>query len=138
MTATFIDGTKIAEDIKAEVAREVQELKQRGIHPGLAVVLVGDDAASSSYVGMKARTCEKLGIVSRKITLPGSIQQSELLEQVRKLNEDNTIDGILIQLPLPRHINKHAILESVDPKKDVDGFHSSHLGSLLLAHEPLV
>ena len=138
MTATFIDGTKIAEDIKAEVAREVQELKQRGIHPGLAVILVGEDAASSSYVGMKARTCEKLGIVSRKITLPGSIQQAELMDQVRKLNEDDSIDGILIQLPLPRHINKHAILESVDPKKDVDGFHSSNLGSLLLGHEALV
>jgi methylenetetrahydrofolate dehydrogenase (NADP+)/methenyltetrahydrofolate cyclohydrolase len=138
MTATFIDGTKIAEDIKAEVAREVQELKQRGVHPGLTVILVGDDAASSSYVGMKARTCEKLGIVSRKITLPSSIQQSELMDQVRKLNEDDTVDGILIQLPLPRHINKHAILESVDPKKDVDGFHSSNLGSLLLGHEALV
>ena len=138
MTATFIDGTKISEDIKAEVAREVEELKKRGIHPGLAVILVGEDAASSSYVGMKARTCEKLGIVSRKITLPGSIQQPELMEQVKKLNEDDAIDGILIQLPLPRHINKHAILESVDPKKDVDGFHSSNLGSLLLGHETLV
>ena len=138
MTATFIDGTKISEDIKAEVAREVEELKKRGIHPGLAVILVGEDAASSSYVGMKARTCEKLGIVSRKITLPGSIQQPELMDQVKKLNEDDAIDGILIQLPLPRHINKHAILESVDPKKDVDGFHSSNLGSLLLGHETLV
>src|SRR4030095_12000130 len=138
MTATFIDGTKIAEDIKAEVAREVQELKQRGVHPGLTVILVGDDAASSSYVGMKARTCEKLGIVSRKVTLPGSIQTAELMDQVRKLNEDDAIDGILIQLPLPRHINKHTILESVDPRKDVDGFHSSNLGSLLLGHEALV
>src|SRR5678815_5578431 len=123
MTATFIDGTKIAADIQAEVAREVKELQQRGVHPGLAVILVGDDAASSSYVGMKARTCEKLGIVSRKITLPGSIQTAELMNEVRKLNDDDAIDGILIQLPLPRHISKHAILESVDPKKDVDGFH---------------
>lgn len=138
MTATFIDGTKIAEEIKAEVAAEVKELQQRGIRPGLSVVLVGDDAASSSYVNMKARTCEKLGINSRKLTLPGSIQTAELMEQVRKLNEDDTIDGILIQLPLPRHINKHAILESVDPRKDVDGFHSSNLGSLLLGHEALV
>ena len=138
MTATFIDGTKIAEQIKAEVAAEVKELQQRGIRPGLSVVLVGDDAASSSYVNMKARTCEKLGINSRKLTLPGSIQTAELMEQVRKLNEDDTIDGILIQLPLPRHINKHAILESVDPRKDVDGFHSSNLGSLLLGHEALV
>jgi methylenetetrahydrofolate dehydrogenase (NADP+)/methenyltetrahydrofolate cyclohydrolase len=138
MTARFIDGTKIAEDIKAEVAAEVKELQNRGIRPGLSVILVGEDAASSSYVNMKARTCEKLGINSRKITLPGSIQTTELMEQVRKLNEDDTIDGILIQLPLPKHVNKHAVLESVNPRKDVDGFHSSNLGSLLLGHEALV
>jgi len=138
MTATFIDGTKIAEDIKTEVAAEVKQLQQRGIRPGLSVILVGDDAASSSYVHMKARTCEKLGINSRKIVLPGSIQTPELMDQVRKLNEDDTIDGILIQLPLPKHVNKHAVLESVDPRKDVDGFHSSNLGSLLLGHEALV
>lgn len=138
MTATFIDGTRIAEDIKAEVATEVKELQKRGVRPGLSVVLVGDDAASSSYVNMKARTCEKLGIQSRKVTLPGSIQTAELMEQVRKLNEDDSIDGILIQLPLPKHVNKHAVLESVNPKKDVDGFHSSNLGSLLLGHEALV
>ena len=138
MTATFIDGTRIAEDIKAEVATEVKELQKRGVHPGLSVVLVGDDAASSSYVNMKARTCERLGIQSRKVTLPGSIQTAELMEQVRKLNEDDSIDGILIQLPLPKHVNKHAVLESVNPKKDVDGFHSSNLGSLLLGHEALV
>jgi len=138
MTATFIDGTKIAEDIKTEVAAEVKQLQQRGVRPGLSVILVGDDAASSSYVNMKARTCEKLGINSRKIVLPGSIQTAELMDQVRKLNEDDTIDGILIQLPLPKHVNKHAVLESVDPRKDVDGFHSSNLGSLLLGHEALV
>ena len=138
MTATFIDGTKIAEDIQAEVAGEVKKLQQRSIRPGLAVVLVGEDAASSAYVNMKARTCEKLGIYSRKLTLPGSIQTPELIEQVRKLNEDDSIDGILVQIPLPRHIDKHAVLESVDPKKDVDGFHSSNLGSLILGHEALV
>lgn len=138
MTATFIDGTKIAEDIKAEVATEVKELHNRGIHPGLSVVLVGDDAASSAYVNMKARTCEKLGIQSRKVTLPGSIQTAELIDSVKKLNDDDSIDGILIQLPLPKHVNKHAVLESVDPRKDVDGFHSSNLGSLLLGHESLV
>jgi methylenetetrahydrofolate dehydrogenase (NADP+)/methenyltetrahydrofolate cyclohydrolase len=138
MTATFIDGTKIAEDIKTEVAAEVKQLQQRGVRPGLSVILVGDDAASSSYVNMKARTCEKLGINSRKIVLPGSIQTAALMDQVRKLNEDDTIDGILIQLPLPKHVNKHAVLESVDPRKDVDGFHSSNLGSLLLGHEALV
>jgi methylenetetrahydrofolate dehydrogenase (NADP+)/methenyltetrahydrofolate cyclohydrolase len=138
MTATFIDGAKIAEDIKAEVVKEVKDLQQRNIRPGLTVVLVGDDPASSSYVNMKARTCEKLGIASRKLTFPGSIQTAELVEQVRRLNEDDAVDGILIQLPLPRHVNKHAVLESVDPRKDVDGFHSSNLGSLLLGHRALV
>src|SRR6185436_5614110 len=138
MTATFIDGTKVGEDLKAEVAAEVQELQGRGIRPGLSVILVGEDAASSAYVNMKARTCEKLGIYSRKLSLPAAIQTNELIDQVKRLNEDDAIDGILIQLPLPKHVNKHAVLESVDPKKDVDGFHSSNLGSLLLGHEALV
>jgi len=138
MTATFIDGTRVSQEVQAEAAAEVKELQRRGIHPGLAVILVGDDAASSAYVAMKARTCEKLGIYSRKLTLPGSIQTKELMEEVRKLNEDDAIDGILIQLPLPKHVEKHAVLESVDPRKDVDGFHSHNLGSLLLGHESLV
>src|SRR5262249_11368908 len=124
MTASFINGTKIAEDIKNEVADEVQALKSRGVRPGLAVVLVGDDAASSAYVNMKARTCEQLGIYSRKLTIPSSVTTEQLLAEVRKLNEDDAIDGILAQLPLPKHVSKHAVLESVDPKKDVDGFHS--------------
>jgi methylenetetrahydrofolate dehydrogenase (NADP+) / methenyltetrahydrofolate cyclohydrolase len=138
MTATFINGTKIAEDIKKEVAAEVEKLKARNIHPGLAVVLVGDDAASSAYVNMKARTCEQLGIYSKKLTIPSSITTEQLLAEVRKLNEDNSIDGILVQLPLPKHVNKHTILEGVDPRKDVDGFHSANVGSLVLGHETLV
>ncbi len=138
MTATFINGTKIAEDIKKEVAAEVESLKGRGIRPGLAVALVGDDAASSTYVNMKAKTCEQLGIYSRKLTIPSSVSTEELLSEVQKLNADDSIDGILVQLPLPKHISKHAILEGVDPKKDVDGFHSSNVGSLVLGHETLV
>jgi len=138
MTATFINGTKIAEDLKKEVAADVQTLKGRGIQPGLAVVLVGDDAASSAYVNMKARTCEQLGIRSLKLTFPIVITTEQLLAEVRKLNEDSGVDGILVQLPLPKHVNKHAILEGVDPKKDVDGFHSANVGSLVLGHETLV
>jgi methylenetetrahydrofolate dehydrogenase (NADP+) / methenyltetrahydrofolate cyclohydrolase len=138
MTATFINGTKVSDEIKREVAVEVENLKHRGIHPGLAVVLVGEDAASSSYVNMKAKTCEQLGIYSRKLTIPSAITTEQLLAEVRKLNEDDSIDGILVQLPLPKHVNKHAILESVDPRKDVDGFHSANLGSLVLGHETLV
>jgi methylenetetrahydrofolate dehydrogenase (NADP+)/methenyltetrahydrofolate cyclohydrolase len=138
MTATLLDGTRVAEEIQREVAAQVAELQTRGVRPGLAVILVGDDAASSSYVNMKARTCEKLGIMSRKLTLPSSIDTSGLIAEVRRLNEDDAIDGILIQLPLPKHVNKHAVLESVYPGKDVDGFHSHNLGSLLLGHETLV
>ncbi len=138
MTATLINGTKIAEDVKREVAAEVQTLKGRGIHPGLAVVLVGDDAASSAYVNMKSKTCEQLGIYSRKLTMPGSTSTEQLLAEVRKLNEDDSVDGILVQLPLPKHVSKHAILQAVDPRKDVDGFHSANVGSLVLGHETLV
>jgi methylenetetrahydrofolate dehydrogenase (NADP+)/methenyltetrahydrofolate cyclohydrolase len=138
MTGKFINGTKIADDIKNEVLAEVQTLKGRGLRPGLAVVLVGDDAASSAYVNMKAKTCEQLGIYSRKLTIPSSVTTEQLLAEVQKLNQDNTIDGILVQLPLPKHVNKHAILEGVDPRKDVDGFHSANVGSLVLGHETLV
>ncbi len=138
MAGKFINGTKIADDIKREVSGEVQTLKERGIQPGLAVVLVGDDAASSAYVNMKAKTCEQLGIYSRKLTIPSSVTTEQLLAEVQKLNQDNAIDGILVQLPLPKQVNKHVILEGVDPRKDVDGFHSANVGSLVLGHETLV
>jgi methylenetetrahydrofolate dehydrogenase (NADP+)/methenyltetrahydrofolate cyclohydrolase len=138
MSVTIINGTQIAEDIKAEVAIEVSQLQSQGIQPGLAVILTGDDAASSAYVDMKARSCIKLGITSRKVVLPGSSTTQDVLDQVRRLNEDESIDGILVQLPLPKQIAKHEVLEHIDPRKDVDGFHSSNLGSLLLGHEALV
>lgn len=138
MGAKFINGTKMAEDIKREVAIEVESLKGRGIQPGLAVVLVGDDAASSAYVNMKAKSCEQLGIYSRKLTIPSAVTTERLIGEIRKLNEDDSIDGILVQLPLPKHVKKHAILEGVDPKKDVDGFHSANVGSLVLGRETLV
>jgi methylenetetrahydrofolate dehydrogenase (NADP+)/methenyltetrahydrofolate cyclohydrolase len=138
MAAIFINGNQIAEEVKKEVGAEVAALASKGVKPGLTVLLVGDDAASSAYVNMKARTCEKLGIRSQKITLPAAVTTAELLNRVRALNEDDSVDGILIQLPLPKHIDKHAVLESVLPGKDVDGFHSSNLGALLLGHETLV
>jgi methylenetetrahydrofolate dehydrogenase (NADP+)/methenyltetrahydrofolate cyclohydrolase len=137
MAATLINGTQIAEDVKREVARGVEELKAAGVQPGLAVVLVGEDAASSAYVNMKAKTCGQLGIHSRKLTIPSTVTTAELLGEIKQLNQDDAIDGILVQLPLPKHLNKHAILEGVDPRKDVDGFHSQNLGSLLLGHESL-
>jgi len=138
MSAIFINGTLIADTIKNETAGEVAQLKERGIIPGLSVILVGDDPASSAYVSMKARSCEKLGIRSRKIVLSGSVTTEELIARVGELNADDSVDGILIQLPLPKHVDKHKVLESVLPSKDVDGFHSSNLGALLLGHETLV
>src|SRR5262245_24391902 len=134
MAATFINGTQIAEDVKKKVAAEVATLRAAGSTPGLTVILVGDDAASSAYVNMKARTCEKLGIRSQKITLPSATTTEQLLERLRDLNNDDSVDGILIQLPLPKHIHKHAVMEAVEPSKDVDGFHSTNLGSLVLGH----
>jgi methylenetetrahydrofolate dehydrogenase (NADP+)/methenyltetrahydrofolate cyclohydrolase len=138
MTATLIDGTKIAEDVKQEVSADVRSLKARGIQLGLTVVLVGEDPASSAYVNMKARTCETLGITSRKLTLPASITTSELVDQIRRLNDDDAVDGILVQLPLPKHVDKHHVLETIHPLKDVDGFHSSNMGALLLGQRALV
>ncbi len=138
MTATLIDGTQIAKEVQAEVGLEVASLKEKGINPGLAVVLVGKDPASASYVGMKARICERLGMTSKKLVLSEDIEEFELLARIHELNADDSIDGILVQLPLPKHIDKHKILEAVNPVKDVDGFHSSNIGSLVLGHEKLV
>ena len=138
LEATLIDGTEIAKAIQEEVREEVESLKKDGIHPGLAVVLVGADPASASYVGMKARMCQKLGIYSHKLELGEETTTSELLAEIDALNNDDKIDGILVQLPLPGQIDKEAILEAVDPMKDVDGFHSSNIGSLVLGYDPLV
>src|SRR5438105_3945312 len=110
MTGKFLDGIKIADDIKREVSAEVQTLKEGGIQPGLAVVLVGDDAASSAYVNMKAKTCEQLGIYSRKLTIPSSVTTEQLLAEVQKLNRDDAIDGILVQLPLPKIVRQGDIV----------------------------
>lgn len=138
MTATWVDGAKIAKQIQGEVAAEVEDVLGQGVKPGLAVVLVGDDAASASYVSMKARMCEQLGIASRKVILPEKTDAETLLTRIRELNDDDDIDGILVQLPLPGQIKKSQILEAVAPAKDVDGFHSSNIGALVLGQETLV
>ena len=138
MTATFINGAEIASMIKEELIFEVKNLKSLGVSPGLAVVLVGSDEASSAYVNMKARMCEKLGIVSRKLKMREETTTEELIGQIRILNEDDTIDGILVQLPLPKQIDKYAVLEAVATEKDVDGFQSTNIGSLCLGHQSLV
>jgi methylenetetrahydrofolate dehydrogenase (NADP+)/methenyltetrahydrofolate cyclohydrolase len=138
MPATIIDGTEIAKQIHGELGRDVSGLVERGIRPGLAVVLVGDDPASASYVGMKARACERVGVYSRKLVLPETTRTEDLLGEIAALNRDDAIDGILVQLPLPAGVDKARVLEAVDPAKDVDGFHSANIGSLVLGHEGLV
>ncbi|HEY8961484.1 MAG TPA: bifunctional methylenetetrahydrofolate dehydrogenase/methenyltetrahydrofolate cyclohydrolase FolD [Luteolibacter sp.] len=127
-----IDGKAVAESVLEEVGRETAELKAKGITPGLAVVLVGDDPASAVYVGSKVRTCAKLGLHSKKIVLPASTTQEELLTVVRELNADHSIHGILVQSPPPKHINEEEIVRAIDPRKDVDGFHPENVAKLAL------
>ena len=126
----MLDGVAIASEIKAEVNREVAELASRGIRPGLAVILVGEVPASQIYVRSKVKTCGELGIYSEMITPPESITTEEMLALVADLNSRDDIDGILIQLPLPKHVDTKRLLEAVSPDKDVDGFHPVNVGRL--------
>ncbi|WP_456383234.1 bifunctional methylenetetrahydrofolate dehydrogenase/methenyltetrahydrofolate cyclohydrolase FolD [Hydrogenimonas sp.] len=128
----IIDGKKLALKIREEIAKEVEELKtSREITPGLAVVLVGDDPASHAYVKMKAKACKEAGIYSITHEMPESISQSEIEETILMMNKNPNIDGILVQLPLPGHIDATKILELIDPAKDVDGFHPYNFGRLM-------
>jgi methylenetetrahydrofolate dehydrogenase (NADP+)/methenyltetrahydrofolate cyclohydrolase len=132
MTAKVLDGVSVANAIKEEVAAEVASYAQRGLRPGLAAVLVGSDTASQIYVSSKVKTCEQLGIYSEKIELPASTTTAEMLALAGSLNSRDDIDGILIQLPLPGQIDSARVLNSVDPAKDVDGFHPVNVGRLAL------
>ena len=132
MTAKLLDGTGVARAIKEEVAAEALELAARGLKAGLAGVLVGNDSASQIYVSSKVKTCRELGLHSEKIDLPETTSTAELLDLVRQLNSRDDIDGILIQLPLPKQIDAELVLNSVDPAKDVDGFHPINVGKLML------
>ena len=135
MTAHLLDGAAVAKAIKNEVASEVTSLASRGLKPGLAAVLAGSDPASQIYVSSKVKTCEQLGLYSEKIKLPETTSTDELLALVRELNSRDEIDGILIQLPLPKQVDTPLVLNSVDPAKDVDGFHPVNIGRLTL-NEP--
>ncbi len=131
MTAQIIDGKALAADIRKDVATEIADRKQRGLRaPGLAVILVGDDAASEVYVRNKRQACEEVGILSAYHPLPASISEAEVKTLIERLNEDRTVDGILLQLPLPDHINSDTLIETIHPEKDVDGFHPYNLGRL--------
>ena len=138
MPASLLDGKLFASQIKAEVAEEVRQLASAGMRPGLAAVLVGHHPASQTYVRSKVRSCEELGIFSELITPPQSIETEELVEVIERLNRRRDIDGILIQLPLPGHIDVHRVLLAVSPEKDVDGFHPLNVGNLSTQRPGLV
>jgi methylenetetrahydrofolate dehydrogenase (NADP+)/methenyltetrahydrofolate cyclohydrolase len=138
MSATLLDGNKIASEIRAEVAAEVKELSSAAMRPGLAVVLVGNNPASEIYVRGKVKSCEEVGIYSEKITPPESASTQELLEIVQDLNGRDEIDGILVQLPLPSQVDAKKVLMAVDPSKDVDGFHPVNVGFLSTQRPGLV
>ena len=135
MTAKILEGAAVAQQIKQRVATRVAELSFK---PGLAVVIVGTDPASQVYVGNKVKTCETLGIYSEKHALPEETTTEQLLALVRELNQRDEIDGILVQSPLPKHVNEEEIVEAIDPAKDVDGFHKLNVGLLTLGQEALV
>jgi len=130
--AIIIDGKATAQKIRAEITEEVRQLAAQGIQPGLAVVLVGDNPASKVYVRMKEKACQDVGIFSDEHTLPTCTEEGDLLALIEKLNRDDRIHGILVQLPLPKHINEEKILETISPDKDVDGFHPYNVGRLIL------
>jgi methylenetetrahydrofolate dehydrogenase (NADP+)/methenyltetrahydrofolate cyclohydrolase len=138
MSALILDGTKIAQEIRAEVAAEVKALSAAGVRPGLAVVLVGHNPASEIYVRGKVKACEEVGIYSEKLTPPDSATTAELLEVVEDLNRRDDIDGILVQLPLPAQVDSKKVLLTVDPAKDVDGFHPMNVGFLSTQRPGLV
>jgi methylenetetrahydrofolate dehydrogenase (NADP+)/methenyltetrahydrofolate cyclohydrolase len=131
MAARILDGKSLAAQVRAAVKREVAALAQRGIRPGLAVVLAGDDPGSRVYVRNKVRACEETGVRSELYELPASVSEEALIDRVLALNDDPDVHGILVQLPLPKQIDEHRVLATVSPAKDVDCFHAMNLGALL-------
>jgi methylenetetrahydrofolate dehydrogenase (NADP+)/methenyltetrahydrofolate cyclohydrolase len=134
LRAELIDGKAIAETIRNEVAADVAALSARGVVPGLTVVLVGDDAASATYVGAKEKASKAAGMNGETIRLPASTSQDELLVLVERLNADRSVHGILVQMPLPKHIDPDTVIRHILPEKDVDGFHPVNVGKLLIGH----
>jgi len=132
MSAKIIDGKQIAAEIREELKTEVTALKARGVTPGLGVILVGADPASQSYVSAKEKACGNIGIYSDDNRLPAETTQEELLALVDQMNRDPKINGILVQLPLPKHIDESAVLVAIDPDKDVDGFHPMNVGKMMV------
>lgn len=135
MVAEVINGNEVAKSIRAEIKAEVVKLKQAGIEPGLVVIIVGEDPASQVYVRKKGEACNDLGICSETIRLPVSTTEDELLALIDKYNKDPKFDGILVQLPLPKHISEEKVLLRIDPGKDVDGFHPVNVGKMVIGSE---
>ncbi|HLO12238.1 MAG TPA: bifunctional methylenetetrahydrofolate dehydrogenase/methenyltetrahydrofolate cyclohydrolase FolD [Pseudoneobacillus sp.] len=135
MAATIIDGKQIAKKKQEEIAREVEKLKSEGIIPGLVVILVGNNPASRTYVKSKEKTCVELGMNSVLIELPETVSEDDLLSKIEELNQDSSIHGILIQLPLPKHINETKVIETIIPEKDVDGFHPINIGRMMTGQD---
>ncbi|HEY9189797.1 MAG TPA: bifunctional methylenetetrahydrofolate dehydrogenase/methenyltetrahydrofolate cyclohydrolase FolD [Sulfurovum sp.] len=135
----LIDGKSLSRKVQDTVAAEVAQLKQeKNIVPGLAVILIGDDPASHAYVKMKAKACEKVGFYSITHHMPDTISQDEIIATIEMMNQNPRIDGILVQLPLPKHVETNKILEVIDPKKDVDGFHAYNVGRLVTGLDSFV
>jgi len=132
MSAVLIDGKRIAEEIRDELVQKVILLKQKGVIPGLAVILVGDNPASISYVTAKEKACAEIGMKSFETRMAENTSEETLLERIAECNRDPNVHGILVQLPLPRHIDEHRVIEAIDPNKDVDGFTPVNLGRMLL------
>ena len=132
MSAKIIDGNKVAAEMQAEMVGEVEKLKAEGVTPGLSVVLVGEDPASKVYVRNKARTCKKLGIKSEQYNLDADASEQEVLDLVQKLNEDETVHGILVQMPLPKQIDEGKVINAISAEKDVDGFHPMNVGKMVV------
>ncbi|WP_026584290.1 bifunctional methylenetetrahydrofolate dehydrogenase/methenyltetrahydrofolate cyclohydrolase FolD [Bacillus sp. J33] len=138
MAAQIIDGKEIAKIKQDHIREEVQRLKAGGIIPGLAVVLAGDNPASKTYVSNKQKTCNNLGMYSLLIEFPDGVSQEELINKISELNEDPDIHGILVQLPLPSHINEKVIIETISPEKDVDGFHPLNIGRMMTGQDAFI
>jgi len=136
--AEILDGKNIADAVRKEIRQEVEQLRSRGIIPGLAVILVGEDPASVSYVTSKGKACAEIGIRSFDVRLPATVPPEELFQLIRSFNENREVHGILVQLPLPRDFPEQEILQSILPEKDVDGFHPLNLGKLLLSQESVI
>jgi methylenetetrahydrofolate dehydrogenase (NADP+)/methenyltetrahydrofolate cyclohydrolase len=132
MTAKIISGNEVAKEIRAELKERVSKLKERGVTPGLVMIRVGEDPASVSYVSGKEKAAEEIGVWSQTIVLPEVASEGELLSKVEEMNKAEHVDGILVQLPLPKHINADKVLNLIDPAKDVDGFHPVNVGKMLI------